>query len=671
MTHSQYLDLIARLQQYNYEYHTLNQSSITDDIYDQLMAEIKVYEAANPSKVASFSPTQRVGAKIDQQFNKVSHQKAMLSLNDVFSVEEVSQWQGRLARLMPQVTAWDYFVDIKMDGLALAVVYEDGLFKQAITRGDGQTGEDVTHNAKAIANLPLKIKSSPRTKKFIQGRLEIRGEVLLHKQNFEKNNQDSQASDSKIYANARNLASGTMRQFDPALVADRHLVFKAYDIVSHQFKTHQEVYQALEMLNFVCNHQARRCSNLDELMTSIEYLAGERSQHAFESDGLVIKINNRQIYSQLGNAGRFPRGAIAYKYPPEEVITVIEDIKLQIGRTGVVTPVAVVRSTNLAGTTVTHASLHNADEIERLDIRLGDSVVLIKAGDIIPKIIKVIKELRPAKTKVFNFQQALAEQHPSCHFERSDNQVAFRLSSRSTKVDGQLLILAIAHYASRQAVNIAGLGKTTSKAIVEAGLVGDLADIYTLKIDQLSNLDRLGDLSSSNLVQAIATSRQPALDKFIYGLGINLVGSQTALDLANYFQSLDKLMSAKFEDLVNLEGLGQKRATIIYEWIQQADNQKLIAKFKNLGVNTAFKLVENHPLALKKIVITGSFEQFSRLQVKQMIEACGGILQDQISGKTDYLVVGSQRGNTKLTKAKALKITIITPEEFLKLIEAT
>lgn len=670
MTHKQYLNLITKLQKYNYDYHYHNQSSVSDDVYDSLMLQLKAYEAKHPNKVANFSPSQRVGAKMtSSQLTKRTHLKPMLSLNDVFDFKEVIQWQTRLQKFIPSIKLWHYFVDIKMDGLALTLIYEDGILKQAITRGDGQLGEDVTHNAKTLTSIPLKLNpKQASSKSLLKGRLEIRGEVIIYKKDFEKINLQAQKEETKIYANARNLAAGSMRQLDPKIVASRSLIFRAYDIAQDNFKTHQEVYKILRELNFLVNDEIGVYKSLDSLEKAINKLETKRDKLEFETDGLVIKINDRQNYDQLGVATRSPRGALAYKYQPQQAVSIIKDIKLQIGRTGVITPVAILKPTQLSGSTVSRASLHNMDEIKRLDVRINDQVVVVKAGDVIPKVIKVLKDLRPKSARVFNFKKALEKQYPKSEYIKLEGEVAFKIKPSSSQLN-HLLSLQIIHYASRSALNIVGLGSKTCQDLVNSKLVKSLADIYSLELSDLIELERLAELSANNLLKAIASAKKPSLDRFIYGLGIEGVGQQTALDLANHFQSLDKFMSAPQKDLENIQGIGLKGAEIIFNWHQNPINQQLIKDLKKQGVKPHFKVSKTHALNTKKIVITGSFEDYSRWQIKQMVEACGAVLQDQVSSKTDYLIIGKSPGRSKVEKAKTLKTKILKPQDLLKLLK--
>lgn len=667
MTHKQYLELLELLQRYNYEYHTLDSPSVKDDVYDGLVLKVKAFEAANPSALAAHSPTQRVGSEPSSRFRKVEHIQPMLSLNDVFSFAEVLDWRQRLEKLLPG-ESWSYFVDIKMDGLALALIYEDGIFVRAVTRGNGRVGEDVSVNARTIRNLPLKLSGGKQFSKHLRGRLEVRGEVLLYKRDFEQINEAGRQQGRETYANARNLAAGTMRQLDPRLVADRRLVFRAYDISDPALTSHAEVYAALAGLRFSHNRQAGVCRDLKQLQKKIKDLEAQRHSLPFTSDGLVIKVDERQLFERLGSVAKGPRGALAYKYPPERATALVKDIVLQIGRTGAVTPVAVFEPVFLAGTMVSHASLHNADEIERLDIRRGDTAVIFKAGDIIPKVETTLKELRPRKSGKFDFAKELKRQYPKLVFRRVAGEVAYKLADPSAGADARLLILALIHYASRNALDIAGLGKANSQALVKAGLIGSVADIYRLQVEQLLTLEGFAALSAENLVAAINASKRPPLDKFIFGLGIGQVGAQTAAELAAHFGSFKKFARTSAADLEKFDGIGPKTAASVAAWLRSDKNVRLLADFAAAGVKPRLFSLATGALSGKRIVITGTFEACDRERARQMVVAAGGQLQSQVSALTDYLVIGHRPGRGKIEAAEGAGIQVISEAEFRRLL---
>ncbi|MCY4010989.1 MAG: NAD-dependent DNA ligase LigA [Candidatus Saccharibacteria bacterium] len=670
MKQADYLKLVETLSKYNFEYHTLAKPSISDAVYDQLMRDLINYETEHPNQIVAHSPSQRIGAQPSSQLAKIRHSQAMTSLQDAFSMPELIAWRKRLVKILKLVSdeQLEYFIDFKMDGLALGLIYENAIFKQAVTRGDGQQGEDVTINAKTISNIPLIL---PKTipSNYRQGRLEVRGEVILYKKEFDRINQINLQQGKPQYANARNLASGTLRQLDPQLVASRKLVFKAYELLDDSLVTWADVYNVLGQLHFSHNHQASVCNNFDKLVSMLKKLQNSQAQLPFETDGLVIKINNRQLYKKAGLTAKAPRGAIALKYPPLEATTILLDIKLQIGRTGVVTPVAILKPVQLAGTTINHASLHNADEIQRLDIRPKDTVVIYKAGDIIPKIKQVLKEFRPSKTAMFDFKKALQESYPKRKFIRQG--VAWRMMNESTTgTDSKLLTLQLRHYSQRTAVDIQGLGAKTAQALVESKLVKDIADIYTLTSDQVNQLEGFAEQSSHNLITAIQSAKNPNLDKFIFGLGISHVGQQTALDLANHFKTCQDLSQATLEDLQALDNIGPNTAQAVVDWFNQISNQALLTKFEAaevIPVHKAHSTIQSQ-LSDCHLVITGSLTKYSRLQAKQILQDRGVKLQAQISSKTDYLIAGHKPSSTKLNKATLSNIPILSETEFIKLL---
>ena len=673
MKHADYLKLLKLLQTYSHQYYSLNETTVSDGVYDDLLAQIKIYEDAHPDKIAPFSLTQRVGETASAKFEKITHSQPMLSLSHVFHFEDVVKWWSRLSKLHPSLEETEFaqeafFVDIKMDGLACSLIYEDGFLKKAATRGDGYVGEDVTANARTVRNIPLQLPALSGFPASQAGRLEIRGEIILYKKDFEAINLENEEEGRATYANARNLAAGTMRQLDPKLTTKRHLLFKAYEIVDSPLASWQKIYQILARLNLAGNTEAKTCHNLSELKQIVDSFSTQRFNLPFLSDGLVVKINDYQIFNELGNVTKAPRGALAYKFPPEQVTTIIKDIILQIGRTGVVTPVAVFEPVWLAGSQIARASLHNADEIDRLDVRRGDRVIIFKAGDVIPKVAQVVKGLRAKRTARFNFKQALKEQYPKLRFVRPPGEVAYRLAEAQLQFESKMLILKLGHYASRTALDIVGLGRANCEALVEAGLVRSLADIYSLKIEQLTPLPRFGQLAGANLVKAIAARKQPPLDKFIFGLGIHHVGAKAALDLARHFQTWSKFASAKEADLVAIDGIGSKTAQSILTWLHQPENGQSMLGLKTVGVRPAkFKVIQGG-LNGRKFVLTGTLKHYSRSKAQAVIAVQGGQNQNQLSAETDYLVVGQKPGSKKLELAKSKRIQILDESQFMKLL---
>jgi DNA ligase (NAD+) len=657
------------LNQYSYEYHVLDAPTVTDAIYDGLMRELKSLESMHPGLIAPDSPTQRVGGTPLKEFTKVEHSRRMLSLNDVFSHEDIEAWIKRTDKLAPGNTH-EFFCDIKMDGLGCALVYEGGVFVRAITRGDGYIGEDVTSNVRTIPSVPLRLRQAKGYEHLLTGRTEIRGEIVMYKKDFEALNARRQAEGLPVFANPRNLAAGTIRQLDASLVASRPLKFRAYDLLREDISevpTNGYAYDALRNLGVMANKQATVFTKLPEVMHFVDEWDEKRHELPFNTDGLVIKLNDRKLFSELGVVGKNPRGAVAYKYPAEEATTVVRDIVLSIGRTGAATPVAVFDPVQVAGTTVQHASLHNADEISRKDIRVGDTVVIYKAGDIIPQVERVLTELRPKDAKAFDMGAELSRQYPELEFDRPEGEVVYRVKG----VTGSLLLKrAVEHFASKGALDIDTLGEKNVVALVDSGLVNDLADIYQLTKEQVLELDRFADISAQKLIDAITEKKQPELPRFIFGLGIRHVGSQTAIDLAERFGSLEKLAHATLDDLLAVEGVGKVVAESIIGWFADPDNQQLLEKFKALAVEPAYTSRASGPLAGTGFVITGSLESMGRDIAADRIRALGGTFQTAVAKDTTYLVAGGKVGGSKLKKAQSYGTQVIDEQKFLKLLES-
>ncbi len=652
---------------YSYEYHVLDKPSVSDAIYDSLMGELKAIEAEHPELITPDSPTQRVGSELLGGFKKVQHTTRMLSLNDVFDVKDVEAWVERMDKLLPGRTH-EFFADIKMDGLACALIYEDGLLIQAVTRGDSFIGEDVTQNVRTIANVPLRLRTSNGFEQFLKGRLEIRGEIVMLKKDFDALNARQRKEGKPEFANPRNLAAGTIRQLDPKLVAERPLTFMGYDLIREnptEVPTNMYAYEALTALGIRRNQQASVFTSIDAVMNFIHEWDKKRHDLPFNTDGLVVKVNNRQQFADLGVVGKQPRAAVAYKYAAEQATTIVKDIVISIGRTGAATPVAVFDPVKVAGTTVQHASLHNADEIARKDIRIGDTVVIFKAGDIIPQVESVVTELRPKDSAPFNYEKALGQQYPELEFERQGEDVVYRVKGSSSDF---ILKRSIEYYASKGALDIDTLGEKNVVALVDAGLIKDSADIYTLTVDDLLTLDRFAEISAKKLITAIQTKKNPPLERFILGLGIRHVGTQTAIDLANRFESIENLQSATIDELETVEGIGKVVAESIIAWFSDDDNAELLDKFKKVGVQPEFIKKEGGKLSGKNFVVTGTLERMSRDEAAEKIRSLGGTFQTSVAKDTDYLVAGANVGASKLQKAKSYGTSVINEAEFLKLV---
>ncbi|MDO4773540.1 MAG: NAD-dependent DNA ligase LigA [Candidatus Saccharibacteria bacterium] len=659
-------ELRELLNQYSYEYHVLDTPSVSDAVYDSLFAELKQLEAADPALVTADSPTQRVGNALKGGFTKVAHATRMLSLNDVFSAEEVAAWAARMEKLLPGETL-EFFADVKMDGLACSLVYEDGMLVRAVTRGDSFVGEDVTSNVRTIKNVPLRLREVAGFEQFVHGRTEIRGEIVMLKDDFAALNAKQRASGQAEFKNPRNVAAGTIRQLDPAVAAARPLTFLAYDLLRaepNDVPTYETAYQALSALGVRRNTEAQRLTSVQEVMAFIQQWDDARHGLPFSTDGLVVKLNNRAQFAKLGVVGKQPRAAIAYKYAAEEATTVVRDIVISIGRTGAATPVAVFDPVQIAGTTVQHASLHNADEIARLDVRRGDTVVVFKAGDIIPQVERVLTELRPDGARAIDYPAELARQYPELEFERPDGEAVYRVKG----LTGPLILKrALRHFASKGALDIDTLGEKNVEALVDAGLVRDIADIYLLEKAQLLALERFAEISARKLVDAIAAKKQPPLEKFLFGLGIRHVGAQTAIDLAAHFQAIGPLAQATIDKLRAVDGIGEVVAESIVAWFADEDNLALLEKFTRLGVMPQFQQ-KTGALAGQSFVITGTLQSMSREAVADKIRALGGAFQTSVGKGTTYLVAGGKVGASKLAKAEKYGTKVISEAELLAML---
>lgn len=654
------------LNKYSYEYYVNDKPSVSDAIYDSLMDELKKIESSNPKLITIDSPTQRVGNKLLDGFQKVRHQRRMVSLNDVFDKSEIEAWIKRTDKLMPG-QRHEFFTDIKMDGLACALIYANGVLAQAVTRGDSFVGEDVTNNVRTIKNVPLRLHEASGFEQFLRGRTEIRGEIVMLKRDFEELNEKQKALGQPEFANPRNLAAGTIRQLDPALVAARPLHFRGYDILRDndaEVPTNSFAYDALMALGITCNRQASVFTNLADIMNFVNDWGEKRHDLPFNTDGLVIKINDRALYDSLGMVGKNPRGAVAYKYAAEEATTIVRDIVISIGRTGAATPVAVFDPVVVAGTTVQHASLHNADEIARLDVRRGDTVVIFKAGDIIPQVQSVLKELRPDNSQLIDYPAELKRQYPELEFVRPEGEAVYRVKG----LTGPLILKrALAHFASKGALDIETLGEKNVEALVDAGLVRDLADIYLLEKKQLLALERFAEISAQKLITAIADKKHPNLERFLYGLGIRHIGAQTAIDLANRFESIERLALATIDELREVNGVGEIVAESVVAWFADEDNMKLLQKFADLGVVPQFNRKSGR-LVGQSFVITGTLQSMGRDAAADKIRELGGIFQTAVAKDTTYLVAGGKVGASKLKKAEQYGTKIIDEQEFLAII---
>ena len=651
---------------YRYHYHVLDEPIMSESAADSLKHELAKLEEQFPDLITPDSPTQRVAGRALDKFEKVKHEKRMISLADVFSRAEVEDWLERNKKLIAGGKIPELFTDIKMDGLACSLQYKDGLFVRAVTRGDGLVGENVTMNVRTIENVPLKI-GEP-------GDVEVRGEIIIFKKDFDDLNKKQLKLKEKPFANARNLAAGSIRQLDPKIAASRPLKFMAYDLVKPNLRTHEKAYEKLRAMKFrtsnedkvfVLKNGSYECDG-QNLFDYIKNLDAYRQTLPFNTDGMVIKINDREVYDSLGIVGKTPRAAIAYKFPAEESTTKVKDIVISIGRTGAATPVAILDPVEVAGSTVRHASVHNADEISRLDLRVGDTVIIYKAGDIIPQIKTILRELRPENSAPFDYEKALKEQYPELEFYRPEGEVVYRVKGETSDF---ILKRAIEYYASKPALNIEGLGEKNVSALVDSGLVKSLADLYRLTPSSVAKLERFAELSANNLVSAIEASKSPELSKFITALGIRHVGAQTAVTLTNHFKSLDALIACEKDELLLLSDIGEIVADSILAFFADEDNLKTLEDLKNLGVSPVFSDTSTLPLAGRSYIISGTLKNFDREAAEDALRARGATITSSVTKSTTALIIGEKPGRSKLEKAAKYNIPTLTESDFENLIK--
>ena len=667
-------ELRRQLNQYAYEYYALDSPSVSDAIYDSLYGELKQLEAKYPELITPDSPTQRIVASSATKFQKYHHKRRMISIMDTFSDQEAYDWVSKVRRYaeknlsiatLTELDEVNYWLDAKMDGLACSLHYRDGLLALAVTRGDGMVGEVVTDNVRVVPTVPLRLHDDPV---FAEGETEVRGELIMLRADFDQINRQLIKRGDKPFANPRNLAAGTIRQLDPQVVASRPLEFHAYDLLRDgvdDAMTNQAVYEKLLQLGFKVNPEAHLESSFaDAISYAHRFRIEVQPNLPFNTDGLVIKINDRKLYDRLGIVGKYPRGAVAYKYPAETATTKVRDIVLSLGRTGAVTPVAVFEPVQLAGTTVQHATLHNADEIARLDVRIGDTVVIYKAGEIIPQVQSVITGLRPADSRPYDFIRAMHRQYPELEFERPEGEAVWRVKNPGDAIT--ITVQAIKHFAGRQALDIEGLGERNAELLVSTGLVSDVADIYSLTVEAVSKLDRFAELSATKLVGEIQRKKAPPLDRFIYGLGIRHVGAKTANDIAKHFTGLEDFSDSTIGQLEAIPGIGQIVAESIQGWLSDESNIRLLDKFAQLGVHPV-PVQAGGSLAGISFVITGALS-VSRDELANQIRLRGGNFQTGVGKSTDYLVTGQRVGSSKLAKAKQLGVKVISEAQLMEML---
>lgn len=651
-------ELRNTINEYSYEYYVLDNPSVSDEVFDSLVRNLRELEEQFPEFKTGESPTQRVGGKVDAKFKSIEHRKRMLSLNDVFSFEELDDWEKRVHKLTGGEPA-EYYVELKMDGLAIALQYEQGKFARAITRGDGLVGEDVTHNVKTIRTVPLELRITKEAPKEVYDFFEIRGEVILPRAEFEKINNERAKQELPLFANPRNAAAGTIRQLDPTVAASRNLEFIAYAIEMDLdgMPNHQDEHKLARELGFKLEPNDTVLKTLKQVEDYIEKWSDKRNDLPYQTDGIVVTLNSNTQFDNLGVAGKAPRGAVAYKYPAETATTILEDIRVSIGRTGAVTPYAVLKPVRVAGSTVRRATLHNEDEVIRKDLRIGDTVVIQKAGDIIPEVLEPIKKLRTGKEKLWSMPKEV----DGIAVVRKEGEAVARLANLDV---AQIKWHRLIHFVSKPAFDIDGLGERILAQLMEEGLVNDPIDIFKLKLDDLVGLERFAQTSAQNLINSIKEHSTVKLSRFIYALGIRYVGAKTASDLAQSFGSLEKIMAANKEDFNNIEGVGEVVAESLSDWLGKKQNIQLIDGLLKAGVKIQKEAtVKNTKLSGTTWVLTGTLNDFARDQAAERIIELGGDVTSSVSSKTDYVLAGDNPGS-KLTKAEELGVKVVDEKEF-------
>ncbi len=653
------------IEQYNYQYYVLDDPAVPDIEYDRLFLKLQKLESQSPKLITSDSPTQRVGAGPLDSFAEVEHLIPMLSLANAFNEKDINAFDKRLREKLNTDTN-EYVAETKLDGLAISLLYEKGKLVRAATRGDGRVGEDVSMNVRTINSIPLGLLGNA-----YPVLLEVRGEVFMKRSGFKRLNQTQARNDEKLFANPRNAAAGSLRQLDPGVTAKRPLSFYAYSVGQVEGdvmpNTHLETLGQLKQWGLPVSSETRLCKGLESCLDFYQVITKKRNKLDYEIDGVVYKINDYAQQTVLGFVSRAPRWAIAYKFPPEEEITKVLDIEVQVGRTGALTPVARLEPVFVGGVTVTNATLHNIDEVERKDVRINDTVIIRRAGDVIPEVVKVIIEKRPSNTRPF----VMPDICPVCGSDvsRIEGEATHRCNN-DLHCPAQR-IQAIIHFASRRALNVDGLGDKLVEQLIQSGLVETIADLYQLDVDDVSNLERMGEKSAENLILALEKSKQTSLARFIYALGIREVGEATSMSLAFHFGNLDAIRTKRQEELETVVDVGPIVAGHIVEFFREQHIQEIIERLIKAGVHWSDENVQQHIQALsgKTFVITGTLETMGRHEAKNSLIALGAKVSSSVSKKTNYLIAGVNAGS-KLDKASELGITVLTEDEFIALLNS-
>lgn len=647
---------------HRYQYHVLDKQTISDAALDSLKHELFSLEQMYPDLITADSPTQRVEGKPLKGFLKVPHAVRMLSFNDVFTAEELRDWEKRIKKLIPGKKL-NYFCELKLDGFAISLEYEKGFLKTASTRGDGRVGEDVTQNVKTIQSIPLRLNKDVT--------IEVRGEIFMLKKVFQKVNKEQEEKGEKLYANPRNLAAGSIRQLDPSVAASRQLDFEAYGLVGDfGLKTHEEEHAFAKELGFKVNDLNKYCKDIDAVIALYEEWQKKRDSLPLEIDGMVIMVNDLSLYKTLGIVGKAPRYGIAFKFPAEQTTTVVEDVVWQVGRTGVLTPTAVLTPVHVAGTTVSRATLHNFDQIRRLGVKIGDTIVIQKAGDIIPEVVKVLTKMRTGKEKEIKPPATCA----ACGspVRQREGEVAYYCLNKQCYSQQKELI---GHFVSKKGFNIVQIGPKIIEQLMQEGLVSDVTDLFDLKKGDLEPLDRFADKSAQNTIAAIEKSKAVPLHKLIFSLGIRYIGEETARLIAamtpakTISQFIKNGQKRTLEDWINVDGFGDKIAQSVYDFFHDEHEVKRLQKLEAHGVRLVASAVSkvNKSIAGKKFVFTGGLETVSRDEAKELVRQNGGDVVSTVSKNTDYVVAGADPGS-KYNKAKKLGVTIITEQAFINMV---
>lgn len=658
-------ELREKIRYHNYRYYVLDDPIISDAEYDRLMRDLIELEEKYPQYITPSSPTQRVGMEPATGFVPVKHITQLLSLANAFSAEELRAFDKRIKKLIPQQKL-EYVVELKIDGLAVALVYENSIFVRGATRGDGVTGEEITSNLRTIKTIPLKLFGEN-----MPPRIEAYGEVYMKKSDFKKLNKERIKREENLFANPRNAAAGSVRQLDPRITAQRHLdtfIYRATFPEGNKFNTHMEVLNYLKKIGFKVNPHIKLCQDIEEVISYCQKWIEKKEELDYEIDGMVIKVNSLSMREEMGSTTRNPRWAIAYKFPAQQVTTKVQDIIVQVGRTGALTPVAILAPVRISGSVVQRATLHNEDEIKRKDIRIGDTVLVQKAGEVIPEVVKVIKEKRTGKEREF----VMPDQCSVCGAKvfRPEGEVVSRCNSLICPAQVKE---RIRHFASRNAMDIEGLGPAVIDQLVEKGLIKDISGLYFLKRDDLISLERMAEKSADNLLDAIEKSKKKSLANLIYGLGIRYVGVHTAEVITRYYPNLDKFKKTRLEELIEINEIGPKIAESIILFFKEKENLAIIERLRSAGLNFGQEEEEmkkgkvTQILTGKQFVLTGTLKDFTRTEAQEIISELGGRVTGSVSKKTDYVVAGEDPGS-KYQKAQKLGVTIINEEEFKKII---